>query len=255
MRFSMAHQAHNIPWALLSSNLRWVAGSCHCGACDFHPRFKANQGKDLTHFAKAFARNVEEHSICDRRKYPEKYDPPSSTTVVVDGKTAAKISPTVRRWRSHRELGCGGKSCQYERGSNCQCPVLPDEERTVSAFCRQHQYAQSYQSLRQRKAGLFNLELVKTLILYGDIGPILRACTHPDVAIRSWWEVDEFCCGVSHEDIRQSALFRYPMVHISILGPVLTLLGFRPRMGSSLQESINGIYLPECDTVLSRVMG
>lgn len=201
----MAHQAHNIPWTLLASNLRWVDGSSKCDVCDFRPRFKPNQGKELTYFAKAFARNVEEHSICERRKYPEKYDPPSSTTVVVDGKTAAKIRPTVRRWRDdcarrfHETLyDCDGKSCGYERGSNCQCPVIPHEERTVSAFCRHYEYPGCYRFFEQHKAAFFNVELVKTLILYGDMEPILRVCAHPDVAIGSWWDAIDCQCVVSH---------------------------------------------------------
>jgi hypothetical protein len=41
------------------------------------------------------------------------------------------------------------------------------------------------------------MELVKTLIVYGEMEPLLRVCAHPDVAIDSWWHIDECGCGVS----------------------------------------------------------
>ena len=41
------------------------------------------------------------------------------------------------------------------------------------------------------------MELVKTLIVYGEMEPILRVCAHPDVAIGTWWHIDECGCGVS----------------------------------------------------------
>lgn len=36
------------------------------------------------------------------------------------------------------------------------------------------------------------------MILYGEIDPILRVCAHPEVAIGTWWDVDECGCGVSN---------------------------------------------------------
>lgn len=95
----MAHQAHNIPWSLLASNLRWVsAGSSCCGAADLHPRLKPKQGKDFTHFVEAFIRNIEEHSASERRKYPEEYDAPSPADEILDEGLVKKIGVTVRRW-------------------------------------------------------------------------------------------------------------------------------------------------------------
>jgi hypothetical protein len=201
----MAHQAHNIPWMLLASNLRRIPGSCgHCDGYDLHPRFKPNQGKELTHFAKAFAKNVEEHSRCERRKYPDKYDAPGSSEVIIDGNTAAKIRPTIRRWlrtckeeRPRLDYGCRGVICRSGKDSNCQCPLLPREERIASAFCGQYRYTECYRFHQIQSAGYFNMELVKTLLVYGEMEPLLRVCAHPDVAIDSWWHVDECGCGVS----------------------------------------------------------
>ncbi|KAB8078781.1 hypothetical protein BDV29DRAFT_152421 [Aspergillus leporis] len=96
----MAHQAHNIPWSLLASNLLWrPVGSCNCRAANLHPRLKPNQGKELNHFVEAFVRNIDEHSACERRKYPERYDSPDPNDAIVDEDISKKIKPTVRRWR------------------------------------------------------------------------------------------------------------------------------------------------------------
>lgn len=201
----MAHQAHNIPWTLLASNLRWVPGSCgHCNNYDLHPRFKPNQGQELNHFAKAFAKNVEEHSRCERRKYRDKYDTPGSTDVIVDENTATKIQPTVRRWlktckeeRPRVDYVCCWDKGQSVEDPTSQFPALPHEERIASAFCRQYQYTECYAFYRMQSSGYFNMELVKTLIVYGEMEPILRVCAHPDVAIGTWWHIDECGCGVS----------------------------------------------------------
>lgn len=201
----MAHQAHNIPWTLLAANLRWLPpGRCPCGARDLHPCFKPNQGKELTHFVKAFIKNLNEHSTSKRKKYPETYDPPKSTDVIVDEEVSRKISRTVRRWRddcSRRYFGdfydCDEKVCGREGRGKCQCPAVPEEERKVSAFCRDYLYTDCYQFMEMQKEGFFNLELVKTLILHGEMEPILRACNCRDISIDSWQVAGECGCGVS----------------------------------------------------------
>ncbi|KAL3485537.1 hypothetical protein BJX62DRAFT_242893 [Aspergillus germanicus] len=98
----MAHQAHNIPWALLSSHLKYShANQCPCGVTNLHPRMQPNQGKELTFFINAFIRNIKEHSTCERKKYPAHYEPPSSDEIIIDERTARKIAPTIRRVKTH----------------------------------------------------------------------------------------------------------------------------------------------------------
>lgn len=59
---------------------------------------KLNQAKELTHFVNAFVKNLNEHSICELKKYPH-YDPPQPSDVILDDAIVRKILPTVRRWR------------------------------------------------------------------------------------------------------------------------------------------------------------
>lgn len=43
----------------------------------------------------------------------------------------------------------------------------------------------------------FNLEVVKTLLLYSEIDPILRVCAHPRVQLERWWTCGGCFCEVS----------------------------------------------------------
>lgn len=67
-------QAHNIPWSLLASNLEWKTPTNF--ATNLYPRMEPTQAKDLTHFVNAFVKNLEDHSVCERKKYPKHYDAP-----------------------------------------------------------------------------------------------------------------------------------------------------------------------------------
>lgn len=40
--------------------------------------------------------------------------------------------------------------------------------------------------LNENGEAFYNIEVVKTLILYGEMEPILRVCVHPDVDYKSW---------------------------------------------------------------------
>ncbi|KAL4745343.1 hypothetical protein BDW72DRAFT_186807, partial [Aspergillus terricola var. indicus] len=72
----------------------------------------------------------------------------------------------------------------------CSCPV-PWKERKASAFLRQYMYNNCYNFYRANKGAFVNLELVKTLLLYGEMDPILRACSHPEVDYAQWEDVTE----------------------------------------------------------------
>ncbi|KAL6854888.1 hypothetical protein ACO1O0_006023 [Amphichorda felina] len=198
----MAHQAHNIPWTVLSSNLRWrLSNPCKNDATDFHLRFKPDQGKKLTYFAKAFERNIHDHAETERRKYPETYEPPQPDEVIVSDRVALMIAPTVRCWRAaHRQSTINiakdtpvNALCHHmDTRQRCECAV-PYVERTGRAFARQLKDSMCYQFFREEtNAGAFlNAEIVKTLLLYGETDPILRVCSHPDVDLRRWWRLQE----------------------------------------------------------------
>lgn len=171
----MAHQPHNIPWSLLVSNLRWVSPTSCRGGEDLHPRMNPTQGQEFTDFAEAFARNIEEHSACERKKYPDKYDPPEPTDEILDEATVKKISRNIHELEDY--------------------PTIPDEERKAAAFLRKFIYSDDCMEFEKaNQKGYVNLEVVMALLLYGEMDTILRACAHPDVGLRYWWYLPVCSC-------------------------------------------------------------
>lgn len=196
----MAHQAHNIPWSLLASNLRWVSAGPTSGCTNLRPGTKKQRGKELMFFLEAFSRNIAEHSACERRKYPETYDPPKPNDVVLDAATATKIGPTVRRWRHHYGSKYTGPSwdCPHDEHDGCQCHIIPRENRQLSAFLREYRASPCHLYWQYNEEYHFNVEIVKTLLLYGEMEPILRIYAHPGVNLKYIWRSNDWCsCGVS----------------------------------------------------------
>ncbi|PYH40117.1 uncharacterized protein BP01DRAFT_351979 [Aspergillus saccharolyticus JOP 1030-1] len=195
----MAHQAHNIPWSLLASNLHWST-FLHKGhfVTNLRPRMKPSQDKELTCFTQAFIQNIDDHSLCERRNYPAEFDPPASTEVILVSVIVHQITSTVRRWRSYGFRGeyPSGVCKVNQHEQDCQCKPLPVEERTASAFLRPPGSRQCDAFFRANREASFNIEVVKTLLLYSEMNPILRVCALPGVRLKGWWHDGECQCAV-----------------------------------------------------------
>ena len=190
----MAHQAHNIPWNVLASNVEWKASN-HCldGATSFHLRFQQKQDKEINYFVNAFVRNIHAHATGERRKYPVEYEIPSRDDVVLNDDVARKINPTVRTMPTS-----AGGFCDHPNNIFCSC-TLPPQERRMSAFLRKHESNDCYHFFDVNSEAFFNLGVVKALLLYGEMEPILRVCAHPEIDLSSWWE--QMQCQCLGEDL------------------------------------------------------
>ncbi|KAJ5983678.1 hypothetical protein N7481_005777 [Penicillium waksmanii] len=197
----MAHQAHNIPWDLLTSNLEWKAPkpSDNFGT-NLYPRMKSNQATDLSYFVEAFVKNLEEHAACERKKYQQHDDPPQPSDVILNEVTVRKISPSVRRWRKHwwSQRLCPSETCPL-RGTDsepCKCEPLPLKERQMSAFLRHFDHIEYCDYFGENNAVLFNLEVLKTLLLYGEMDALFRICAHPETHLTRTYDKGVcFDCG------------------------------------------------------------
>lgn len=204
----MAHQTHNIYWDALASNLRYYAPPVINGGRDctnLHFRRKPFQSKELGYFVESFARNIEECTQCERRKYPASYEPPNHDDIILNDDVVKKITPTVFRWRVDCRLprmtsmrsAWVGRLCQHTNGFNCGCPI-PIEERKVSSFFRKDALEHHCSDLfTVNLTKFFNIELAKTLLLYGEMDPILRVCSHPGCEYAPWQERSQQCELVS----------------------------------------------------------
>ena len=203
----MAHQASSIPWNVLASNLLWSEAK-HPGHGDLHLRFKPEQGKQLNYFVEGFVRNIREHASTSRQKYPTHHDPPHPDAVILDDATVSKIAPTVRRWRAQLQRWHNDIIFNRERGES-QVPIpipVPDEERRASAFYRSYRENPCYSFFRVNGEAFFNLELVKTLLLYGEMDVLFSVCAHPGVDLRTWWSKGRCPCSVRRSLVALSVL-------------------------------------------------
>ncbi|KAI1198779.1 hypothetical protein F5X97DRAFT_298259 [Nemania serpens] len=202
----MAHQAHNIPWNVLASNLEYVhANSALGGVTNLFLRFRETQGKELNYFVEAFARTITEHSEYERRKYPASPSPspPDPDEVVISDAASKKIAPSLHRlyrgWNWRRAAAIAdtftSKPCTHTgQDERCACPV-PCTDREVSAFLDLRYRNVCYEFNSVNGKAFFDVEIVKALILYGEIEPVMRLCAHPDFGFRSWWSVGQCQCG------------------------------------------------------------
>lgn len=222
----MAHQATNIPWQVLASNLKWSQAG-QPGNGDLQLRYKPQQAKELRYFITAFIANVREHAKTARKKYPDTYEVPQPDSIILGEAAARKITPTIRRWGAQvPKNGLGGawlfepaaalSDGDLSRGTGSGTGIsadtgagagtgdeyrhytIPHEERTASAFSRKYLHNQCYYFFQENGKAFFNQEIVKTLLLHGEMDTVLRVCALPEVDLERWWDVAECQCQVSY---------------------------------------------------------
>lgn len=230
----MAHQAHNIPWNVLASNLKWRKSSrCKHGAVDLHWRTtKENRGKEITHFVKAFAKTIHEQADCERKKYPEKYDTPEAKDVVLSDEVCQRVMPTVHRFQTFIQKSripyafddelpslahdiCNHESPDDTTAECCQC-ALPWQERRMEAFLRQYKMNDCYRFYEVNLKSFTNQEIFKTLLMHGEMDTLLRIYSHPDTQLKKWWEQSACQCEgpLGWDQIHNTALMSYLVLNI-----------------------------------------
>lgn len=269
----MAHQKHNIPWNLLASNLEWHKGGLRDGRSQSSPheitnlraRGKPTQGKEIAYFIEAFARTIDEYSDCERKKFPETYDAPNREDIILDDRIVKKITPTVRRLRNYAcDSSCPSDVCWLKyHGDKCRCIPIPDEARKMSAFLRSYRPNPCYEFFYVNKAAFFQLQLVETLILYGEMDAVLRICAHPEIGLKKWWLLSECYCYVSQSMVFKILEGNYAMIFCQNLWiqtyidqstgieePIL-----RHWLGPTFQKCPIRLYRPQHTLLFPRDMG
>lgn len=144
-----------------------------CGVTNLHPNSPAPEYPDEDRFAQAFAQAVYDDSKRKRAQYPEKYSPPSPSDVLLGD----ELVGTIESHLSQRTEGA---------------PRLPFEQRTAFAFLHPCVIGDHCRFTSSTEIGFLNLEVVKMLLMLGELDPILQACAHPDVGIFGWYSA-AFC--------------------------------------------------------------
>ncbi|GKT99595.1 hypothetical protein FLAG1_01068 [Fusarium langsethiae] len=223
----MAHQAERLPWQALASvfDLK-PTNPCQHDAPNLHPRDEPETGQKLSQFLDAFFKAANLDAQREREKYPERYDPldagiflrsmtgeeqqdegvrrqydrPSKKQVILADELVDKITPTVRRWYPKNKDGSisvkfeQGPQCPHINDSDkCEC-VLPFKERQLAAFQREYYPNDCWEFYQYNGEAYRNLEFVKTLILLGEMDPVLQVCSSDECHLARWWEAGPCYC-------------------------------------------------------------
>ncbi|RAH69779.1 uncharacterized protein BO66DRAFT_350451 [Aspergillus aculeatinus CBS 121060] len=196
----MAHRAHRIPWRSLTSHLIHrtpTHTSPDTTIANLYFRFLPTQAKDLGHFATSFARVLDEDTTAARQQYAPKYLPPARDELLLDDRLAARIHPLTFRWHHPKKnIQKTQQLCQHIDSTTdfaCGCP-LPYTERRAAAFLRPYQWNDCSRFEEVNGDGFFNLQVVSTLLVLGEMEIIFRLCAHPDIGLKEWMRVQDCSC-------------------------------------------------------------
>ncbi|KAK7921556.1 hypothetical protein PG985_009578 [Apiospora marii] len=193
----------DIPWDLLITNFTFVkSNSDRNHVTDFSPCGEPNQGRDLNNFVEVLSKIIPEAATHKRIQYAKRYEAAAPDEIVISVEDALKIAPHLRRHHSHCEVDgrymtdegpVSVALCNHVGDTRCRC-ALRYEERRMSTFL--HPYIQSgchSFDLHNRRSFL-GLEILKALLIYGDMETVLRICAHPEVDFLQWWGAQECPC-------------------------------------------------------------
>ena len=184
----MPHKPPQIPWDLLASNLIWTASEDGRRE-DVRllpkntPEEKQRRDEDLAKFIDVFVKNIKlesqpSHALTNDTKAVRWED------VVLTDEVVEKIAPTVEKALYDLDYYFGARYRDSES-------LIPSEERVAFAFLRpwdKHHRCGEFN--RVNSSALYNLEIVKIMLLCGQIEGIFPVCWQL-MWFRAWWSMTE----------------------------------------------------------------
>ena len=217
----MAHQAHKIPWGTLSSNLKIEPSPLdHDWQTAVFTWDEASHVQQMTHFADAFVKVLGSASDSERAKYPPVYSAASPDEEVIGPEAARTIEATVQKYRSDNPALSSRIQCPPECARKSPFTIaLGLEERSMSFWLRDH-----WRHPRAYCCGgsdfLDSIELIKTLLIHGQVSTLLRISAHPDFRLHKLWSsIGTFEDSSPIEELLRCALMSYIWLNVFLLKP------------------------------------
>ncbi|KAF1951106.1 hypothetical protein CC80DRAFT_576179 [Byssothecium circinans] len=213
----MAHQAHVLPWHTIADHFRFVyANKQSNGRTNLYPTFKPGQGKQLQQFAQDFATLINHASTQERRRYPEHLLPPTEDELFIPDTTAKHVAKTVASYK----LPDNPSTRQDERAQ-----VLKDEERKLRYWLL-HLFEVLYHDYEYPTEIRECVELLKTLVVHGEVEPLLRLVSHPDINLAAIWSFPHIplsnkCREFGWADVKNCTLMSYLCFNMFLVKPEL----------------------------------
>ncbi|KAH8682579.1 hypothetical protein BX600DRAFT_506160 [Xylariales sp. PMI_506] len=228
----MAHLSDRIPWDSLASQLEYISHHPRNGITNLYPRFGQRQGLVLNNFAEVFSKAISEDSAAQRRSYPESYTPPERFDIVLSDAVVRKISPLMfylrdsgrnESWRRGVRGPLTTEPCGHDRKAKCGCPIsVPEME--MRAFLRKYVYNECWDFLTRNEFAYLGIEMVKALLLTGEMDSLLRIFSHPDVDFLNWWSAGQCGCvgqTLGWDMLAKTALHSYICLNVLYCLPEL----------------------------------
>ncbi|KAK8038553.1 hypothetical protein PG993_006964 [Apiospora rasikravindrae] len=227
----MASSEADIPWDLLIANFTYASihPSAHSTAYlhqhkpDFFPCKRPGQGDDMDQFVNSLAAILTDSAARERKKYPEHHEAVADDDeIVVPDADAVVIAPHLGR--CHSQFDCDkhpyrkskseplllGLCAHVDGTSGCRC-ALRFGERRMSTFLRPLEKVTGSSDLVERFRDAFlGLEMLKAILIYGDMNTVFRICAHPRVDFLSWWAVLR-CSNYSSDGLGWESVCKYAL--------------------------------------------
>lgn len=164
----MAHESPNIPWGVLAKKLYYThfrypnPTPGYCVANLFAKKYDDNYNEHRNFFVKGFFDMLEEHSFAAKAKYSEVKEPPTEDELVISCATVHKITHA----RQH-EISINGRF-----RSSHQTPL---NDTGIHSLLEAFSTPFDVPDIMPPRGA----NLLKELLLYGDIDSILQLLSHP----------------------------------------------------------------------------
>ncbi|KAF2019058.1 hypothetical protein BU24DRAFT_476092 [Aaosphaeria arxii CBS 175.79] len=208
----MAHQAYALPWQTLADNFKFVHANASYGRkTNLYPRGKPGQGGQLQYFAKSFARVMDEYSSIERKKYPAECPPPEwNGEIIISDAIMSKIQNVVLEY-TKQFLALAGYEGR-DPMSFVDRTIYSCIDVSTDTGC------QPFDELYETD------ELLRTLILYGEMEPLFRIAAHPQVnLVKMWTDMGGYgdLAGRGISQLKEAALLAYVCLNVFYLKPEL----------------------------------
>ncbi|KAF2256990.1 hypothetical protein BU26DRAFT_33308 [Trematosphaeria pertusa] len=234
----MAHQAHALPWQTLADNFKFVyANTKYYGRTNLYPCLKPGQGKQLQHFARVFARLMDDFSAQELEKYPDELTPPTDDEIFIPDSTVKRISKTVKYYKTPKPRSTYSNEPKELR--------LTEAERKLPYWLLNIRDDASY----PKDEVLECVELLKTLVSYGEMEPLMRLASHPAVHLQTIWSFP-YDRDIEHgwTDIKNCALMAYLCLNMFLVKPELYDPASRSQKLNEMRKARSPVYSGrQCD--------
>ncbi|KAH8742506.1 hypothetical protein F5883DRAFT_68051 [Diaporthe sp. PMI_573] len=226
------HQAHNIPWATAASHLKCSRHiRTHNDRTNLTPRYRDNQGKELTYFVNAFVKNLKQHADDEMKKYPASVEPLDPNTTIISDRAFKRLSLSLPHIT--KDIGTWLVNADDEGLPH----KLPERYRRMACYFDSNGDGDKWATGHEMAV---SIELFKLLILHGEMETLQNICTHPHAAWEEVWHKhrdsygDQNSCGWSF--VPELALKAYVGLNLLLSLPELWDEKSRRREGNEVVD-------------------